>query len=193
MTTNRDKRRVFVGVDGSLPSLRALREAASAARQRGAELHVVHVRRPSPTMPAMPFLIPSNPDAPRQHSEPLAWADSGAMDLIVTCLRNALGGDPVDLDVHRRVLIGRPGKGLASLGCRDSDLIVVGTGGARRWHHVLRRSVSRYCAAHSRCPVLVVPRDEFARTMHRTRERRVPRDAWREFDATASRETHPTR
>lgn len=208
MITNSPERcRVFVGVDGSLPSLRALREAAAQARQRGAELHVVHVRRfePASTPPAMYYLIPSTPyltqpDAlsAERADPPAAFsterADNGAADLIATCLQNALGAPPVDLEVHRRVLVGLPHRGLISLACRDDDLLVVGTRGGRRRHHWRRRSVSRFCVAHASGPVLVVPCDEFARAMrpHRGGRRIMPRDPWREFDSTARSQPHPT-
>jgi Universal stress protein family len=84
--------------------------------------------------------------------------------------------------VHRTVLVGRPGAELASLGRLDDDLLVVGTRGGRQWRHPGRRSVSRYCATHSRCPTLVVPRAELARTMYHGF---VPRDLWKEFDSTS--------
>lgn len=190
-----DKGRVFVGVDGSLASLRALREATAQARQRRAELHVVHVRQPEPTMPAMPFLIPSIPDDSRRDGDPADSPDRAAEELILSCLRDALGALPPGLDVRWRVLVGRLPSALAALGCRDSDLLVVGTRGGRRWRHPRRRSVSRYCAVRARCPVLIVPQDEFARTAQRPRRQRLMgmRDPWREFDRTDEREVHPAR
>lgn len=193
MERDRDNRsRVFVGVDGSLASLRALREATSQARQRHAELHVVHVRPPGPAMPAMPFLIAPSPGTLRPDHEAVNALDQDAEELILTCLRDALGTLPPDLDVRWRVLVGRLPSALAALGRRDSDLLVVGTRGAKRRHHLRRRSVSRYCATHSRCPVLVVPCDEFARSVRRPRRSvlTVTRDPWREFDRTDGRETH---
>jgi nucleotide-binding universal stress UspA family protein len=206
VTSNPEKCRVFVGVDRSLPSLRALREAAAQARQRGAELHVVHVRRfePASPPPAMYYLIASTPYLP----QPDAWsteradqpsalsterADNAVAHLIVTCLQNALGAQPVDLDVHPRVLVGPPHRGLVSLACRDDDLLVVGTRGGHRRHHWRRRSVSRFCVAHATSPVLVVPCDEFARAMRPHRGGRImPRDPWRDFDSTARSQPHPT-
>jgi nucleotide-binding universal stress UspA family protein len=194
MTARDNRSRVYVGVDGSLTSLRALREAAVAARRRRAELHVVHVRpreRPIPLPPVAEFgsVIQS------WEPEPSDRLDRAAMELILGCLRDALGGAPADLDVHLTVLTGDPHRELVSIGCRDEDLLVVGTGGGRRWSHMRRRSVSRYCAGHARCPVLVVPRDEFARTMRRRiwAHPAASRDPWRDFDAVRGRKTHPIR
>ncbi len=39
----------------------------------------------------------------------------------------------------------------------EQDVLVVGAGRRRRLHRVLRPSVSRYCLAHTTCPVLAVP------------------------------------
>jgi nucleotide-binding universal stress UspA family protein len=105
--------------------------------------------------------------------------NASALQVIATSLDEALGGTPADLTVHRTVLVGRPGAELAALGRLDDDLLVVGTRGGRQWRHPGRGSVSRYCVTHSRCPTLVVPRGELARTLH---HRMVPRDLWKEFD-----------
>jgi nucleotide-binding universal stress UspA family protein len=114
MTGRNKKRRVFVGVDGSLASLRALREAAAAARRRRAELHVVHVRPRERPIP-LPLLVEFAPVIPPRDPEPSDWPDRVAMGLILGCLRNGLGGAPADLDVHRTVLIGEPRRELVSL------------------------------------------------------------------------------
>lgn len=172
--------RVFVGVDESLASLQALRRAAAEARERHAELHVVHVRRPARSVSLVDSLGQPIPgswlDPPRAD-----WLNARAAQLIATSLGEAFGGPPADLSVHRTILVGRPGTELAALGRRDDDLLVVGTGGGRRWRHPGRCSVSRYCATHSRCPTLIVPRTELARMVQ---HRFVPRDLWKEFDET---------
>ena len=40
---------------------------------------------------------------------------------------------------------------------QPDDLLVIGTGRRAGVGRVLHRSVSRYCLAHARCPVLAVP------------------------------------
>jgi nucleotide-binding universal stress UspA family protein len=171
---------VFVGVNESLEGLQALRRAAAEARHRRVDLYVVHVRHPARSASLVDSLgqpIPSGwPEPP-----PTDWLNASALQIIATSLNEALGGTPADLTVHRTVLAGCPGAELASLGRLDDDLLVVGTRGGRQWRHPARRSVSRYCATHSRCPTLVVPRAELARTMH---HRYVPRNLWKEFDST---------
>jgi nucleotide-binding universal stress UspA family protein len=172
--------RVFVGVDESLASVQALRRAAAEARKRHAELHVVHVRRPARSVSLIDSL---GQPIPGSWLEPprTDWLNARAAEIIAASLSETFGGAPEDLSVHRTILVGSPGAELAALGRRDDDLLVVGTGGGRRWRHPGRRSVSRYCATHSRCPTLIVPRTELARMMH---HRFVPRDLWKEFDAT---------
>jgi nucleotide-binding universal stress UspA family protein len=182
------KSRVFVGVNGSLASLQALRQAAAEARQRQSELHVVNVRRLSPPVPVGPLgqPVPAQDWGP-EHVDRL---NAKAMQVIIKSLDEALGGTPIDLNVHCTVLVGSPRKELLLLSERDHDLLVVGTDGCRRWHHLRRRSVSKYCATHSKCPTLIVPAGEFARTLrHRFMPSRSswPRDPWKEFDATSPR------
>ena len=177
----RRQSRVFVGVDESLASLQALRRAAAEARHRRVDLYVVHVRQLARSASLVDSLGQPIPGGWLEPSR-TDWLNACALRIIATSLNEALGGTPADLTVHRTVLAGRPGAELASLGRLDDDLLVVGTRGGRQWRHPGRRSVSRYCATHSRCPTLIVPRGEFARTMH---HRVVPRDPWKEFESTS--------
>lgn len=184
--------RVIVGVDGSLTSLRALRQAVVEARRRGVELRVVHVR---------PAVRPSMEYGPYGPVGPAPWEgtrrevlDRSAADLIDRCLRESLGAAPADITVCGRVAVGRPETELVDQAWCDDDLLVVGTRGRRRWRLPWRRSVSKYCIAHCACPVLVVPPDGFTRAMRSgKRWHRSMRhgDVWKQFDATA-RHNHQT-
>ena len=176
------KTRVFVGLDGSMGSLRALRQAVTEARERGAELYAIHVRRPTPSAP---YQIPTEAEA-RRHADRQDRQDRQAKNLIVTCLDEALGGPPLDIVVHRSVKSGSARKVLVSLGCRDDDLIVVGTRPHRLTRGWFRRSVSRYCVSHARCPVLAVPPDNFARAINRRARPIGPlrrRSLWKELES----------
>lgn len=169
-----------------MTSLAALRAALEQARYRHAKLWVVHVRRrirPRATGSAF-----DRPPTWAPTSDEVRAADSRSLGLIDRCLVNGLGVIPDDVDLGRMVLVGRPSVVLADLGWRDSDLLVVGTHGGRRWRHPRRRSVSRYCVGHCVCPVLSVRGDSHARaTRFRlgSQRPRLPRNLWREFDATA--------
>lgn len=183
-----DRSRVIVGLDGSLASLRALRRAVWEARQCDAELHVVHVRRP--TRPDQ-YVAASRAGSP----PPDEWLDRQAEGLIAGWLGEALGGAPIAVPLERRVMVGSPGRALVQLSWRDGDLLVVGTRRRRRLRRLLRGSVSRYVIAHTECPVLVVPPDSFARAMRgrsRFRGSLLHRDLWKRFDAAAAAGRHPS-
>ena len=183
--------RVYVGVDGSLSGLRALRQAVAEARNHRAELHVVHVRDVLPARSRQVGMF--GLALPESDYQPVSRCqlDADADALITDSLQRGLGGPPGDVSVRRVVLVGHPAKALANVAGGSHDLLVVGTDGDSWWHHPLRRSMSTFCIRHARCPVLVVPPDDFVRTVRRrTRFRRspLPRHPWAEFDAVSERE-----
>jgi len=178
------RRRVIVGVDGSLTSLRALRQAVDEAIRRQADLTVIHVRAPArPNAQAALIGIPDlTPWPGEQTSRSL---DREAEALIATCIDEGLGGPPVGVAVRMVVDVGIPQVCLVHQTRHDEDLLVVGTRGSRRWSHPWRHSVSRYCITHANCPVLVVPPDSFARAMRRSGHSFWSpwhRDLWKKFD-----------
>lgn len=151
---NRDREgRVIVGVDGSLGSLGALRQAVAEARQRGAQLCAVRVV-----------------------SQELSWVGALCDDdlailrqQILDAFQDALGEVPSDLETRSLPIVGAAGQALVDFADREDDLLVVGAGERRGLHRWWHRSVSAYCVRHARCPVLCVPLPEFARTMRRLR------------------------
>jgi nucleotide-binding universal stress UspA family protein len=180
-------RRIIVGVNGSLASLRALRAAVAEARRRDARLTVIYVRPPAHASASIGVLgIPDPTPWPGQQT--VQSLDREAEALIARCIDEGLGNMPADVTVAIRVEVGTPHTALVQQVWRDDDLLVVGTRGrsrcARPWHH----SVGRYCVAHARCPVLVVPPDDFARATWRERRwyrSRLHGDPWKGFDAQA--------
>jgi nucleotide-binding universal stress UspA family protein len=140
-------RRIIVGVHGSLGSLQALRYAADEARQRNV-----------PLLPVIAWVPPGGDLAERRNSSPYLrkiWRDA-AWERLWEAFDSGLGGLPADLRVEPIVARGETGPVLVETADQPDDLLIIGTGrrGAGR---VLRRSVSRYCLAHARCPVLAVP------------------------------------
>ena len=160
-------RRIIVGVHGSLGSLQALRFAADEARQRNVPLLAVTA-----------WVPPGGDMAERRHPSPYLrklWREA-AWERLWTAFDAGLGGLPADLQVEtpggprrdrpgagrRRQPAGRPAHhrdGPAS-GVRPDDAT----------------SVSRYCLAHARCPVLAVPpsalMDEMSHPLHSWHVRR---------------------
>jgi nucleotide-binding universal stress UspA family protein len=140
------ERRILVGVHGSLGSLQALRYATEEARKREVVL-----------IPVIAWVPPGGDLAERRqpvYSLRKVWRDA-ARDRLFDAFDLALGGVPADLDLEPQVIRGPAGPVLVDTG-QPGDLLVVGTGrrGALRR---LRRSVSRYCLAHARCPVIAIP------------------------------------
>jgi nucleotide-binding universal stress UspA family protein len=141
-------RRIIVGVHGSLGSLQALRYAADEARQRNV-----------PMLAVTAWVPPGGDLAERRHSSPYLrkiWVEA-AWERLWAAFDAGLGGVPADLQVEPQVARGETGPVLVDAADRPDDLLVIGTGRRAGVGRVLHRSVSRYCLAHARCPVLAVP------------------------------------
>jgi nucleotide-binding universal stress UspA family protein len=159
-------RRIVVGVHGSLGSLQALRHAADEARQRDV-----------PLVPVIAWVPPGGDLAERRHSSPYLrkiWREA-AWERLTTAFDDGLGGMPADLEVEPHVERGETGQVLVDIASRADDLLIVGTG-RRGLGRFLHCSVTRYCIAHAKCPVLAVPpsalMNEMSHPLHSWRVRR---------------------
>jgi nucleotide-binding universal stress UspA family protein len=136
--------RIVVGVDGSEASLAALRWALDEARRRSADVDVVHAWS-FPTLAMMP--TPMSPPT-------FATTDIAAEAKAIV----AGACESVDTDgvVVRPVI--REGPAAASLldEARGADLLVVGSRGRGGFAGLVLGSVSRQCAEHSPCPIVIV-------------------------------------
>jgi nucleotide-binding universal stress UspA family protein len=140
--------RVLVGVDGSMASAGALRWAVRHAGAVGAPVVAVM---------AWQLMTVPPPESTRESwaAPPLREWEAQARSLLDETVGAALGGEQVPrLD---RELVHRP----AAAGLLDSaepdDLLVLGDRGRGGFSRLLLGSVSRQCAEHARCPVVVVP------------------------------------
>lgn len=141
-------RRVVVGVHGSLGSLQALRWAAEEARDRNVVL-----------IATVAWMPPGGDLAERTHPSSFlrqTWRDAARQQLL-DAFDNGLGGLPHDIEVHARVERGETGSVLVDVADKPDDLLVIGTGRRSFISRTFRGSVGRYCLAHAKCPVLVVP------------------------------------
>lgn len=140
-----ERAKVVVGVDGSEPSLRALRWAADQAALMGIPLEVVTAW----TFPEHPAPL----DVP-VHIENLDSLDAASrkLDEIVH------GAIPADkrARVCTRVVRGDAAHVLLNE-AEGAALLVVGTRGRREMERLLLGSVSDRCIKQSHCPVTVVP------------------------------------
>jgi nucleotide-binding universal stress UspA family protein len=151
-------RRVIVGASGSPGNLPALRFAEDVARDNDALLVAVHAWTP-----------PGGDMADRTHPSPYlrqVWADA-ARERLRETLDAAWGGDPDGLEIRRVLYRAEPGLALVDVADSDGDLLVVGTGRPGRLARLVGGGrVSRYCLAHTRCPVVAVPPPALAQALH---------------------------
>ncbi len=141
-------RRIIVGVHGSLGSLQALRYAADEARKRDVPLVAVTA-----------WLPPGGDMAERRSPSPYlrkVWREA-AWERLWGAFDAGLGGVPADLRVEPQVARGETGPVLVDAADQPEDLLIIGTGRRTGLGRILGRSVSRYCLAHARCPVVAVP------------------------------------
>ena len=142
----KNERFIVVGVDGSEPSLKALRWAAQQARLTGATLRVLttwEVATGTGWVPTFP--VDYDPQAVARQ----------ALDEAIT---EALGADP-DVAVERVVKEGHAAPVLLAA-AKDADLLVVGSHGHGAFAGMLIGSVSEHLVRHAPCAIVVVHCDK---------------------------------
>jgi nucleotide-binding universal stress UspA family protein len=146
--------RVVVGVNGSLASLQAIRQAVAEARRRGAGLNVVHAE---PARASSQASTLAN-EVDRQ--------TGAALRIVDNWLDEALGGPPAGLPLRMTVTEGMaPGPALVGQVRDQDDLLVIGASSPRRIGVRWAVGVGDYCTRHADCPVLVVPPPQLAREL----------------------------
>ncbi len=132
---------IIVGVDGSQPSVEALRYARTLAPVFEATVRAIAVWDDPAEYPAyVPLGRSEYTDAARKElNEALA----------------AAFGDDTPLGLEASVVFGHPVKTLVKAS-EGAALLVVGSRGHGTFRGLLLGSVSSACVAHAHCPVLVV-------------------------------------
>jgi nucleotide-binding universal stress UspA family protein len=152
----RGGQRVIVGVTGSVGNLHALRWATAEARRRGTDLVAVHA-----------WVPPGGDFAERRCPLPelrQIWRDA-AWQRLWDAFDAALGGLPQDVRIEPVVVRGEAGAVLLGVADQEDDLLVLGAGRRGPLGRLPARRVSRYCVAHTTCPLLIVPATRLAREM----------------------------
>jgi len=153
-------RRIVVGVDDSQGGLAALQRAVDMARTGNSPLVAIrswglglprhggnrHRRLGSDHGHVVLFF-----NGAEQRDE--------SAKLVRRAFRNATGGVPKDVAVVIETPEGDPGAVLAKYAA-DGDVLVVGTEHNQAMKRLVHGSVSHYCQAHARCPVVIVPAAE---------------------------------
>lgn len=137
---------IVVGFDGSPHARAALEYAAREARIRGSDLRLVTVWH-VPLMAYGAGLGPAPGFDPHELEEAARATAAQAIE--------QLGGDAAQLTVDTRVREGHPARVLVEEAA-DADFLVVGSRGLGGFAGLLLGSVSQQCAAHARCPVVIV-------------------------------------
>jgi nucleotide-binding universal stress UspA family protein len=156
-----DKRPVLVGVDGSQPSLDALRWAADEAALRGVTLRVVHIWTGMPELYSGFYPIELPP------------LEKVAQSVLDSSLQDGLG-DRDDISVDATLIHGPTVRGLLDA-AEFSQLLVVGARGHGGFAELLLGSTSQQCLTHAECPVAVItnaqrpPEPEVPGADHQTR------------------------
>jgi nucleotide-binding universal stress UspA family protein len=137
--------RIVVGIDGSPPSVEAVRWAIKQAELTGASVDAVSA-----------WQYPASTGA-------YGWAPQSGFDnidfegLTAEALRNVIEqvSPPASVTLRQLVVEGNPAQVLLDAAA-DADLLVVGSRGHGAFTDALIGSVSERCVRHAHCPVLVM-------------------------------------
>jgi len=141
--TTTTQRRIVVGVDGSEPSLAALRWAVRQAELTGTPLEVVSAWKWSASYSGWETPPPPDYDPADEARRQLDKAVSAVLT----------PGDAIE--ARQSVIEGHPAPVLEALST-TADLVVVGSHGHGEFAGMLLGSVSQHCVTHCRCPVAVI-------------------------------------
>jgi nucleotide-binding universal stress UspA family protein len=166
--------RVIVGSDDSPAGLAALAAATDLAASNNAELVAVR---------CWALGLPRHGGRRMRHlTHPhvilsFSGTEQRAAARVLTrkAFRSAVGRRvPADLRVTIETPEGDPALALVALAAREGDVLVVGTHSGSWVTHLVHGSVSRYCARHARCPVILVAPGRPAASHGRQRRHRAP-------------------
>ncbi len=149
MRTPADADEVVVGVDGSEPSLAALRWAHFIAEATGSTLDVVAVWEPTTAF----GLVGEGWGA-----LPTDWDPETITREMLDLALKSVFGDDLPVGCESRVVSGNTAQVLLELSAR-AQMLVVGSRGHGGFASLLLGSVSSACSEHATGPVLVVHGD----------------------------------
>ena len=143
--SDRPRSTIVVGVDGSEPSMEALRWAVRHAQLTGAALRVVTAWT-FPDEPTPFGIVPDLPLPPGQLDEVEARLEAAVAET---------GARGAGVEVTTEVVRGHAASVLVDA-ARHAELLVVGNRGRGVLAEVLLGSVSEHCLRHATCPVVVL-------------------------------------
>jgi nucleotide-binding universal stress UspA family protein len=137
--------RIVVGVDGSEPSVEALRWAVHQAELTGGTVDAVIAWQ-------YPIAAGGLGWAPTSGLDDTDYAELAAKALSAVVAEVA---PPPSVQINEFVVDGNPAQALLDA-ARDADLLVVGNRGHGGFADALIGSVSSRCVHHATCPVVVI-------------------------------------
>ncbi|MEV7780504.1 universal stress protein [Kitasatospora sp. NPDC088351] len=150
------RRRIVVGVSGSLGSIAALHHAVAEARRIDADVLAVHCWTPA----GGEFGYRRSPCPPL-----LTACRDAASARLRQALDDAFGGAFTGVRLSSQAVRGETGQALVRSADRPGDLLVLGAGSRGAIARALRPSVTAYCVRHAVCPVLAVPKPPLQREL----------------------------
>lgn len=145
MRDNSDTRPIVVGVDGSPSSISALLKAVELARVL--DLPVEAVTTYPETADPSYYFYPMEKSSPQED----------AKKTLDRAIASAFGNDPHP-KIERVLLGGLPARVLIDKS-REASMLVLGSRGHGGFVGLLLGSVTTACAAHAKCPVLIMHTD----------------------------------
>jgi nucleotide-binding universal stress UspA family protein len=143
---------VIVGYDGSEGAKLALRVAAREAEAHGVGLTIIAAWHPAPVNAAA-VAFTTSPDS--NFSTKLAEAMLSVLEEAKALVHEYSPEVPTEI----RLVEGHAADELIRAS-RDATMLVVGQRGHGAVAELILGSVSHQCVLHSKCPVLVIPRQE---------------------------------
>lgn len=154
---------IVAGVDGSAPSVQALRWALAEGRAHGARVVALYAYEYTPSWSVYAYAesgvaVPP----PEQFEETEAQAKTRAQQLLHGVLADVCA-DYGDVPVEARAVAHRRPAAALLEAAGDADLLVVGSRGRGGFMGLLLGSVSQQVIQHAAKPVVVVPAPEAER------------------------------
>jgi nucleotide-binding universal stress UspA family protein len=151
-------KRIVVAVDGSQGARKALTWALEEAALRGSPVEVVHVVLHQP----LPSYIVERTRTRGLPAPSTTQLTAVGEELLADMLEAEPPPDGVS--VTREVLLADNVAHALIERAAEADMLVLGSRGLSGFRELVLGSVSHQCAAHARCPVVVVPADRGAST-----------------------------
>ena len=151
---------IVVGVDGSAPSVKALRWALGEARAHGARLQALYAFDHSPSWSVYAYAESGVAVPPPEEFEETAEQAQRRAEGLLHSVLDEVEDAAFGVDVEARAVMERRPAAALLEAAQEADLVVVGSRGRGGFVGLLLGSVSQQIIQHAPCPVVVVRCEE---------------------------------